>query len=326
MSDDNNTAGKLTHAQNSIQSNTTHTKAMIYIIRGQRIMMDSDLAMLYGVETKVFNQAVKRNESRFPDRFRFQLNESEYESMRSQSVTASKRNARYLPYAFTEQGIAMLSAILRSDTAIRMSIHIMDAFVEMNRLTSNNALILERINAIELKQTEFHRATNEKFKQIFGTIEQRAKPPQMIFYAGQIYDAFILLADIAHRAHCSITLIDNYIDLSTLNILSKKRGHVKVDIYTSKRGNRLTEKDISAFNAQYPQLKIYHTQTFHDRFLILDRKSAYHIGASIKDAGKKAFAISEIRDEALVIDLLGRVERKVPTSEGPFEPPSSNTN
>ena len=292
-------------------------KGMIYVVRNQQVMLDSDLAELYQVETKVFNQAVKRNIARFPDNFRFRLSKDEYDALRSQFVTSKenetnggkKGGRRYLPYVFTEQGIAMLSAVLRSDVAIQVSINIMNAFVEMRRFIANNALLFERISSVELRQLEYQKKTDEKLEQIFEYISDHEEASQKVFFDGQIYDAFSLFASLIQKAEKEITLIDNYVDMGTLNLISKKNENVSVIIYTQKR-TRLSKTDVDKFNAQYPTLEVKYTEVFHDRFLILDRVTAYHVGASIKDAGKKCFGITLIQDVEIIKDILRRLEGK----------------
>lgn len=281
---------------------------LINMIRGRQVMLDSDLAMLYQVETKVFNQAINRNIERFPERFRFQLTREEYASLRSQIVTSKgKGGRRYMPYAFTEQGISMLSAVLRSDIAIQISIKIMDAFVEMRRFLTSNALMFARINEMEMKQVIFQEHTEEKFDKIFRYIAEHQESSQKIFFDGQIYDAFSLLVDLVRKAESKLVLVDNYVDVDTLNILAKKKAGIEVVIYTA-RGNKLTETDIKNFNKQYPTLEVRNTGMFHDRFLIIDNTYAYHIGASIKDAGKKCFGVSLIEDNKIVRDILERLK------------------
>ena len=287
-------------------------KSMIYVVRNQQVMIDSDLAMLYQVETKRLNEAVKRNIARFPEEFRFQLTAEETESLRSQIATLNENDGRgkhrkYLPYVFTEQGIAMLSAVLRSDVAIQVSISIMKSFVEMRRFISNNALLFERISNVELKQLEYQKQTDEKLEQIFEYISEHEESSQKVFFDGQIYDAFSLIVSLIQKAEKEITLIDGYVDVGTLNLLSKKNENVSVTIYTQKR-TRLTKTDAENFNAQYPTLEVKYTKAFHDRFLILDRETAYHVGASLKDAGKKCFGINLIQDAGIIKDILQRLE------------------
>lgn len=272
-------------------------------------MLDSDLAFLYDVETKVFNQAVKRNESRFPDRFRFRLSSEEYERLRSQTVTSNGRGGRrYLPYAFTEQDIAMLSAVLRSDVAIETSIRIMDAFVETRRFLTSNAALFERIGQVELKQLEYQKTTNKRLDQIFAYLEDTPETTQKIFFDGQLFDAFSLMVELVQKAQREIELIDSYVDVSTLNILAKKAAGVSVSVHTLPNA-RLTRADINTFNSQYPTLTVQRTSAFHDRFLIIDRSIGYHIGASFKDAGKKCFAITKIQDAQMVEGLLERLKK-----------------
>lgn len=291
----------------------TDIKSLIYVVRNQQVMLDSDLAMLYQVETKRLNEAVKRNIARFPEEFRFQLTEMEVDTLRSQLATSNneengkKGGRRYLPYVFTEQGIAMLSAILRSDAAVQVSIHIMKSFVEMRRFIANNALLFERISNVELKQLEYQKQVDKKLEQIFEYLSEHEEDSQKIFFDGQIYDAFSLIVSLIQKAEKEITLIDGYVDVGTLNLLAKKNDGVSVTVYTHQR-TRLSNMDVANFNAQYPALEVKYTSVFHDRFLILDGKTAYHIGASLKDAGKKAFGITLINDESITKDILQRLE------------------
>lgn len=291
----------------------TTIQNLIYVIRGQQVMLDKDLAFLYQVETGALNRAVKRNIKRFPESFCFQLSEEEYENLRCQiGISSLEINGyggrRYLPYVFTEQGIAMLSAVLRSDVAIQVSIKIMNTFVEMRRFMANSSLVLNRINEIEVKQLVYQKDAEEKFDKIFTYISEHEEVSQKIFFEGQIYDAFSLLTELIAKAKTEIVLIDNYVDVGTLNILAKKRENVKAQIYTVKR-TRLSPTDINNFNQQYPVLGVDYTEEFHDRFLIIDGILAYHVGASLKDAGKKCFAINKIEDRANIIDILNRIKK-----------------
>lgn len=289
-----------------IISDSIEIKNMIYNIRGKQVMLDSDLASLYQVETKVFNQAVKRNIKRFPEFFRFQLTEKEFNNLRSQSVTSSSNThggRRYMPYVFTEQGIAMLSAVLKSDIAIEMSIKIINSFVEMRNLLMFSQELYSRLDRVELKQLE----TDKKLEEVFTHIAGNKEVKQKIFFNGQIYDAFSFLVSIIKKANREIILIDNYIDIYTLNILCKKNSNVKVKIYTAGKGN-LTTKDIEKFNEQYKNLTVKTNKDFHDRFLILDSNEVYHIGASIKDAGKKNFGVTKIEENCFKENLLSKIE------------------
>lgn len=285
---------------------------LIYVIRDKQVMIDSDLAMLYQVETGALNRAVKRNIKRFPDDFRFQLTVEEYENLKCQiGISSLNENGyggrRTLPYVFTEQGISMLASVLHSDIAINVSIGIMRVFVEMRRFIANNALLFERISNVELKQLEYQKQTDEKLEQIFEYISEHEEASQKIFFDGQIYDAFSLIVSLIQKAEKEITLIDGYVDVGTLNLLAKKNEGVSVTVYTHQR-TRLSNIDVANFNAQYPALEVKYTSVFHDRFLILDGKTAYHIGASLKDAGKKTFGITLINDESITKDILQRLE------------------
>ena len=273
-------------------------KNLIYTIRGKQVMLDSDLAKLYGYEVKRLNEQVRRNKERFPEDFIFQLSPEEIPiSLKSQIATLNESgNKRGLhlkkyPYAFTEQGIYMLSTVLRGPLAVQQSIFIMRAFREMRHFIANNAFLLDRVSKIELKQLE----ADKKFEQIFDYISDHKESNQKLFFDGQIYDAFSLLASLIRKAAKEIILVDGYVDEKTLDILSKKQSGVNVTIFTH-TNTKLSAQDVSKFNAQYPQLTVKYTKLFHDRFLILDRKTVYHIGASLKDAGKTCFGVSLFED------------------------------
>ena len=279
---------------------------MIYTIRGKQVMVDSDLATLYQVTTKRLNEQVRRNKNRFPSEFMFRLTAEEYEYLRSQNATSSEDNAhggrRYMPYVFTEQGIAMLSAVLKSDIAVEVSVKIMNSFVEMRNFLLSNREMFARLDRVELKQLE----TDKKLEEVFNYIATNTEVKQNIFFDGQIYDAFSFIVGLIKKARKEITLIDNYVDLNTLNILCKKNQGVDIVIATAGKGS-LSAKDITKFNAQYPKLSVKTNTDFHDRFLIVDKTEAYHIGASIKDAGKKSFGITRIEDKDLIKSLLNKV-------------------
>jgi len=263
----------------------------IYTIRDVQVMLDEDLALLYGVETKVLNQAVKRNSERFPEEFMFQITDDEFNRLRSQIVTSNQRGGRrYLPYAFTEQGVAMLSAVLRSETAVKISVQIIKAFVAMRRFIAANARIFQRLDTLEIKQID----TDKKIDKVLNAIESKEiQPKQGIFFDGQIFDAYKFVADLIRTAKNSIILIDNYIDDSVLTILTKRRKNVKVIIFTKSISKQLA-LDVKKFNAQYPSVELKKFSKAHDRFLIIDDKEVYHFGASLKDLGKKWFAFSKL--------------------------------
>ena len=274
------------------------------MIRGQQVMLDSDLAIIYGYEVKYLNRQVKRNIERFPEDFMFQLTKDEYENLRCQNVTAIKNvMSRSLPYAFTEQGIYMLATVLKGELATKQSINIMRAFKEMRHFIANNALMFEKINAIELKQFEYQKSSDEKFSKIFEYMAEHEESNQKIFVDGQIFDAFILLTDIIGHAKKEIILIDGYVDVITLNIIAKKKAGVNVFVYTLPSA-KISVQDINNFNAQYPALTVKKTTAFHDRFLIIDDTEGYHIGASLKDAGKKCFGINKIEGADVINSII----------------------
>ena len=276
-------------------------KNKIFTIRGVQVMLDYDLAELYNVSTKVLNQAVKRNIDRFPAHFMFKLSEIEYNILKSQIVTSSWGGRRVLPKAFTEQGVAMLSGILKSNTAIKISIQIIDTFVTIRKFISQNAQIFQRLNSMEQKQLEFKLETNKKFKLIFESIENKEiQPKQGIFYDGQIFDAYKFVSDLVKSAKKSIVLIDNYVDDSVLTLFTKRNRKVKVTIYTKSISKQL-QLDLKKYNEQYQTISCIEFKKSHDRFLIIDEKEVYHIGASLKDLGKKWFAFSKFDIESFEI-------------------------
>ena len=279
-------------------------KNLIYAIRGKQVMLDSDVAMLYHYETKNINKAVKRNIERFPEDFCFQLTKSEVKNLRFQTGPSSieKENyggRRYLPYVFTEQGIAMLAGILKSDIAVNVSINIIKSFIEMRRFLIFNGQVFERLTNIEAKLLEH----DKKFNEIFNQLQLEENIKQKIFFQGQIYDAYSLIIDIIKRANQKILIIDNYIDDSILKMLTKKKKEVEIRIVTSSK-SKIQNLDIQKFNKQYPILKINYTNQFHDRFIVIDEKELYHCGASIKDLGKKCFAINQIEDKKVIEKLM----------------------
>ncbi|WP_026662819.1 ORF6N domain-containing protein [Butyrivibrio proteoclasticus] len=292
-------------------------KDVIHLLRGAQIVLDSDLARLYGVETGSLNRAMKRNKKRFPEEFCFQITKQEYDHLKCQFGISSEYEhggRRTLPFVYTEQGIAMLSSVLRGETAVTVSIRIMKTFVVMRKYLARNALLMDKVNTIEHRQIEsqiqneqFRLETEKKFDKVFDYIESHKEDMQKVFFDGQIFDAFLLLADIVEEAQSSITLIDGYVDLQTLNILAKKKSGVDVAIYTLP-GTKLTKQDITNFNAQYPALNAFKTTAFHDRFMIIDGNKGYHIGASIKDAGKKCFGINRLADVGLINSIIQKAQ------------------
>lgn len=306
-----------------LEENSIRSK--IHVIRGQQVMLDRDLAALYGVETKRLNEQVKRNIERFPEQFCFQLTRDELEnlkiqnSVKSQIATSSdftnnmfagqEGGTRKLPFVFTEQGVAMLSAVLKSETAIKASIQIMTVFVEMRHFLSANAQLFQRLDFIEKHQIEsdvHQKETDKKVDELFSLMDKyNIKETQGIFFQGQIFDAYAKFESFLAAAKKEIILIDNYVDLSILQRLAKKKKGVNVTIYTDPK-TKLTTQDVQTFNAQYPTLTLNYTTKTHDRFLIIDNATIYHIGASLKDLGKKCFGFS-ILDSSFIPMVLGNL-------------------
>ena len=276
---------------------------LIYNIRGKQVMLDSDLAKLYGCKngTKTINQAVKRHTNRFPERFMFQLNNCEFIKLQSQIGTANYKNMiRTLPYVFTEEGVAMLATVLRTPIAEEVSIRIMDEFIKMRHFINENKDIFKRLTKVEYKMLEY----DENFEKLFNALEPRKLESQKIFFDGQIYDAYRLIIDLIKEAKERIIIIDNYIDKSILDMLVYKKENVSIELITS--SYYLTKTDINKFNKQYPNLNIKYSNLFHDRFIIIDN-TLYHLGASLKDLGKKCFAINKIEDKDYLNKILSRI-------------------
>lgn len=267
------------------------------MIRDMQVMLDRDLADLYQVETRILNQAVKRNQDRFPSDFMFQFTQNELENWMSQIVISNKEKMgiRKKPYAFTEQGVAMLSGVLKSEVAIATSIQIIQAFVQMRKFIADNALVFQRIDRLEKQQL----ITATKLEQIFRAIEDKnIKPQTGIFFEGQVFDAYVFVSKLIKQAKRSIALIDNYIDESILTLLSKRSKNCKAIIYTKKISKNL-QLDLKKHNEQYAPIEAQEFNNSHDRFLILDETEVYHIGASLKDLGKKWFAFSRLEKNSI---------------------------
>ena len=283
-----------------IGTETINIEDMIYEIRGRQVMLDSDLARLYECinGTKTINQAVKRHINKFPERYMFQLTKSEYDNLKSQIGTSSLNTyggVRKMPYAFTEQGVAMLATILKTPVADIVSMKIIDAFVYMKRYLS-----FENKNSIILN----HEERILKLEESFDKLNEKEKI-NAIFYEGQIYDAYSLLIDIFNEAKKEIIIIDNYADKSILDMITNL--NVKVIIVT-KKFNLLKDIDIKKYNKQYHNLKVIYSDKFHDRFIILDKKVLYHSGASYKDLGNKCFVINKIEDNEYLKNILKKIK------------------
>ncbi len=294
---------------NAIVRNNSNVINFIYRIDGQYIILDRDLALLYQTNTRTLKQAVKRNIERFPSDFMFELTYKQIDNMVSQLVIPSKSYfGGAKPFAFTEQGVAMLSAVLRTKVAVEVSLQIIRAFIEMRKIIANDALMLQRLDRIEIKQIE----TDQKFEQVFKSLEQKnSSSNQGIFFDGQIFDAYVFVADIIKKASNSIMLIDNYVDETVLTLLAKRSKNVSATIYTKGISKQL-QLDLQKHNSQYPEIRVIEFTEAHDRFLILDEKELYHLGASLKDLGKKWFAFSKMEGitETVLANLL-----KIKTNE-----------
>ena len=291
-------------------------KSRIHTIRGVQVMLDRDLAVIYGVETKALNQAVKRNAERFPESFMFRLSFVESEKWKSQIVTSNltpkeeaglRMGLRRPPYAFTEQGIAMLSAVLKSKTAILVSVRIMEIFVAMRRAFVSMAPMLARLDNVERRQIADQARNEERFDVIFKAMDGGDFPPQKIFYDGQVYDAFDQMKKFVRMAKTELIVIDPYFADSVLPLVAQKRNSVSVLVVKNSRNKLLHAADVAAFNAQYGNsLAVKTSDRFHDRFLILDRSVLIHVGASLNYLGKRCFAFSSL-DKSNIPDILAKI-------------------
>ena len=284
-----------------VVSDNIKIENMIYEIRGKNVMLDSDLAMLFGYETKQLNRQVLRNINRFPENYYFQITDTEYISLRCQNGTLKSgrgEHRKYLPYVFTEYGITMLAGILKSELAIKMSLRIVDIFITMKNYINTSLIEQKYFNELTIKNTEDIKLLQESFDKL-NTKESN----NHIFYEGQIYDAYSLLIDILSKARKEIIIIDNYAGKKLFDII--KNINVKVKIYTENIDNISKEK----YEKQYNNLEIINTHIFHDRFIIIDNKELYHSGASFKDLGKKCFAITKIEDNSILKELLNKLKK-----------------
>ena len=280
-------------------------ESLIRVIRGQQVMLDRDLAELYGVETRRLNEQVKRNIERFPEDFMFQLTQNEFDNLKSQFATSSWGGVRKLPYAFTEQGVAMLSGVLKSPTAVEANIRIMRAFVSMRHFMVNNVAFFQRLETIEFNHLESNKVQakilahqevqDHRIDEIFRRLDEGMyKPKQGIFFDNQIYDAYSFVSELVKSAKQRIILIDNYVDETVLTLLDKRGENVSATIYTQ-QVSRQFRLDVDRHNSQYPPIEVDVFRRSHDRFLCID-DTVYHVGASIKDLGKKWFAFSKMED------------------------------
>lgn len=271
-------------------------ETLIHIVRGQQVMLDSDLANLYGVETRRLNEQVKRNIERFPSDFMFQPTKDEITILMSQNATSRWGGTRKIPYLFTENGVAMLSSVLRSPTAIEVNIRIMRAFTAMRSFVVNNPHIFNRLEAVEHNQLLLQNnltETNNKIGEILDRLDKKDKEPfEGFFFEGEVFDAYVLISDLVRNAKHRVILIDNYVDERVLKTLDKRPAGVSAIIYTDPKKSHI-QQDLKAHNSQYPRIEIRNCTNVHDRFVIID-DDVYFIGGSIKDLGKKIVAFSKM--------------------------------
>ena len=293
------------------QASADVIRSRIFTIRGVQVMLDRDLAELYGVEVGQLNRQVKRNPERFPNDFMFQLSREECSRCQIGTLNGGRgSNIKYLPYAFTENGIAMLSSVLRSPRAIAANIQVMRAFNTMRRTLASLAPLLSRIEATErrqLKQEDAQARNEERFKLILDAMQDKKFPPQKVFFDGQIYDAFDQMKKFVRMAKTELIVIDPYFDDSVLPLIAQKRPGVSVLVVKNNRKNLLHAVDVARFNAQYGNsLTVKDSARFHDRFLIIDKTTLIHVGASLNHLGKKCFAFSSL-DKSNIPDILAKI-------------------
>ncbi len=276
----------------------------IFTLRGAQVLLDRDLAVFFEVKPIRLREQVKRNANRFPPDFIFQLTRSEVEELVSQNAIPSPRHlGGYLPYAFTEEGVAALTAVLRSERAVAVGIQIMRAFVAMRKFILHHTKIFERLDQVERRQI----FSDQKIEEIFSLLESHGNQPpaQGIFFNGQIFDAYAFVASLIRKAKSSIILVDNYVDESVMLMLSKRQASTSATIFTRKISRQLA-LDLEKHNAQYPPIAVHPLEGFHDRFLIIDKQDLYHLGASLKDLGKQCFAFSKL--DSVAPDILSRLQ------------------
>ena len=298
-------------------------KNMIYIIRGKQVMLDSDVAHLFGYETKDLNRNVKNNIERFPKEYCFRLTKEEYELLRWKNFTSKKETRggrQYMPFAFTEYGITMLAGLLKSPIAIKTSIKIVNQFIEMKKILKKDDSLALINDIYNIKNTLIEHG--DKIDTLFDKFNRKEDLKNKLFFNGEIYDSYSLLVDIINKANNEIIIVDNYVNKAnneiiivdnyvnkeTLDILSKKKINVTILLVTDKSKNNLTKTDIKKFNNEYPSLNIKYTNIFHDRFIILDKKELYHLGSSLKDLGNKVFGINKINDYDYVNELINKIK------------------
>ena len=277
-------------------------------IRGMQVMLDSDVAYFYEIETRKLNQQMRRNEERFPGDFCFQLNSEEFSILKSQNATSSLNwgGNRKLPYVYTEQGIMALSGVIKNDIAVQMSIKIVRAFIAMRKFILQNSETLLELARLQNRQINFEIETNNRFNEVLTLIDKKELPKQTIFYEEQYYDAYEFISSLIRKANKSIILIDPYQDNKSLSFTKNKKRDVTVYLYKSSK-SKLTNEDISIFEKEYGHIEVNIIETFHDRFLIIDKEECYSLGTSINYAGKRTFGINKIIEPAIITSLLNKI-------------------
>ena len=278
----------------------------IYNIRGQQVMLDSDIAFFFGIETKNLNKQMKRNIERFPADFCFQLNSKEFKDLRFQNGTSNYGGRRYLPYVYTEEGIITLAGVLKNDIAAKMSVEIARKFIQMRKFILENGDVLLALAKLQNRQIEFENETNRKFDEILKLISKADLPKQAIFSAGQFYDAYEYISSIVRSANCSIVLIDPYCDSKAFTFLKNKKESVELTICSS-RLSKLDKEEIEKFESQYGRINVKQLDDNHDRYLIIDNEECYQLGASLNYAGKKMFSVIKNENKDIVDYLLKQI-------------------
>ena len=289
-----------------IDEKNKNIKEKIFVCHGVQVMLDSDVAELFGVETRSLNQQMKRNIDRFPNDFCFKLNSKEFQNLTSQNVTSSYGGRRHLPYVFTEHGIIALAGVLKSDTAAKMSVEIARAFIQMRHFIIENGDVLLKLAQLQNRQINFEIETNKRFDEILKLINKADLPKQVLFFDGQYYDAYDFISSLIRKAETSICLIDPFCDNRALTFLSNKKSNVSVVICKSSK-TKLTNQEIDIFAKQYGTIQIINNNDVHDRFLIIDSVECYSLGTSLNFAGKKTIVITKIEDEMIITSILARI-------------------
>ena len=285
---------------------TNNIESMIYNIRGIQVMLDSDIAYLFGIETKLLNRQMKRNIDRFPEDFCFKLNSKEFKNLRCQNGTSSYGGRRYNPYVYTEHGIIALAGVIKNEIAAKMSIEIVRKFVQMRKFILENGDILLNLAKLQNKQLEFENETNKKFEEVFRLIDKLDLPKTTLFYDGQLFDAYDFISSLINKANESILLIDPYCDGKALSFLKTKKQDVNLTIING-NNSKLKEDEVKLFEEEYGPISIKTIETIHDRFLIIDNSDCYSLGSSLNYAGKKLFSIHKIEDKEIIKSIFSYI-------------------